>query len=277
MKKILPLFMVLLMISLSLIALLPVNGTSYSPPEMVERADVAPAYIANQTIVIELYGEYDVANIPQTGDINYVMQIISVFNGSVMESANATELNANWFYYYFNGIPAGFYYFYAYFTFNGINSPIMNISFIVHPPPVPYTAYWDGSTFTFHSDEYNLTGSYNASDPFTIELSYQYQSGQSETMGVYTNVTNLTIPTQNLGQNVLVNVIDKYRWENSNNINFADLQFVGAAYEYSYEPTPQPQASLQFTNIGIAVAIIVVGIVMIFVLTGNGKREERYD
>ena len=105
------------MISLSLIALLPVNGTSYSPPEMVERADVAPAYIANQTIVIELYGEYDVANIPQTGDINYFMQILSIFNGSVIESANATELNANWFYYYFNGIPAGFYYFYAYFTF----------------------------------------------------------------------------------------------------------------------------------------------------------------
>jgi hypothetical protein len=133
---------------------------------MVERADVAPAYIANQTIVIELYGEYDVANIPQTGDINYLMQILSVFNGTIMESANATELNANWFYYYFNGIPAGFYYFYAYFTFNGINSPIMNISFIVHPPPVPYTAYWDGSTFIFHSDEYNLTGSYNYLRPF---------------------------------------------------------------------------------------------------------------
>lgn len=275
MRRIFPLLVIFLMFSLSLAVLSPAHA---SPSEMVERADVAPSYIANQTIVVQLYGEYDVANIPQTGDINYLMEIISGFNGSIVESAHASELNANWFYYYFNGMPAGFYYFFAYFTYDGITSPIMNVSFLVHPPPVPYTAYWDGSTFIFHSNQYNLTGAYNISDPFTIEVSYQYQSGQSETMGVYTNVTNMTIPTQNLGQNVLINVIDKYRWENSNNINFADLQFVGAAYEYSYEPTPQPQASTQWSNVALVVIVIVLAIVMIFLLTGQGRRRrDNYD
>ena len=46
------------------------------------------------------------------------------------ESANATELNANWFYYYFNGIPAGFYYFYAYFTlFLSISTLTLHLDF----------------------------------------------------------------------------------------------------------------------------------------------------
>lgn len=266
-------FMIMAMVIALFMTVVPVNGQG---PQMIERANVAPMYIANQTIDVQVEGLYAISNVPQAGSLSYTLSVLNE-NGTIVETGNITEPNGLEFFYYFNGLPPGMYTFSAVFYINGISSQPIELNFLTSPPPIPYTAYIanGNGTFYFHSDEYNLTGAYNVSDPFTVVVAYQYPGGGAQTIGIY-NTTNFTFTPENLGQTVVINVRDKWGWQNSNHIDLQALEFTGTPYSYTFANSPpEPFGSSWWTNVLVIVFVIIIAAVMLLMVNSRlpqGKR-----
>jgi hypothetical protein len=255
----------------------PVNAQQ--APALILRDNIASAYIANQTINVQLQGTYAaIINgkpIPQAASLLYTMEITSL-NGTLIEEGNISQPNGILFSYYFTGIAAGVYDFSASYSVNGFSTSVRDVEFLVLPPPVPYVAYWSGSTFIFHSSEYNLTGAYNSSYPFTVTVVYEYPNGGgAEVQGVY-QTTNFTFIPPDEGQLVSISIQDVWGWQNSNHISLASFQFGGAPYQYDYGPAPQPLASSLFVNIVADVLLIlIVGVILLILAVKAGKPKGR--
>jgi hypothetical protein len=260
-------------IALALLSLVVTTTIPASGQESVLRVNVAPMYIENTSIYVQLEGLFAENNIPQSASLTYYLTIYSS-NGSEIEGGSITQQNGVIFTYYLNGIPEGYYYLDVYFTTGNSNSSIETVYFIVAPPPVPYTAFFlSNGEFVFHSDMLNTTGKANQSYWFRITISYQYLGGGSETAGSF-NTTNMTFRPTNEGETVVVNIMDKYGWLNSAGMDLQNDIFTGPPLVYSFAPVPNPYSSVWYENIIVDVVIIVVLLGGIY-LYARKNREKR--
>lgn len=265
--------LIAILISLTLLLLVVTTTSTVSGQESVLRVNVAPMYIANTSIYVQLEGLFAENNIPQAASLTYYLAIYSS-NGSQVEGGSITQQNGLGFTYYLNGIPDGYYYLNVYFTTGSGNSSLETIYFIVSPPPVPYTAmFLSNGDFVFHSDVLNATGKPNQSYWFQVTISYQFQGGGSQTAGTF-NTTNMTFKPADEGETVVVNIMDKYGWLNSEGINLQNDIFTGPPLVYSFAAVPNPYSSVWYQNILIDVLIIVVllGGIYLFVRKNRDKR-----
>ena len=242
-------------------------------PQFVLRSNVAPMYIANQTIDVQVEGIYAVNNVPQPASLLYTLSVSSM-NGTPIETGSTTQPNGLQFFYYFNGLRPGMYEFSAYFTVDGYTSSPIGLTFLVSPPPVPYTAYFlSNGVFYFRSNVDNLTGSPSMLYPFTVTIAYQYQGGGSQVIAVFNDTTNLTYTPENIGQTVVITVQDKWGWMNSNNMNIADMQFVGLPYTYTFAASP-PQpfgAAWGYDIAGVLAFIALIGVLLVVFSRRSGR------
>ena len=265
--------LIAILISLTLLLLVVTTTSTVSGQESVLRVNVAPMYIANTSIYVQLEGLSAENSIPQAASLTYYLAIYSS-NGSQVEGGSITQQNGLVFTYYLNGIPDGYYYLNVYFTTGSGNSSLETIYFIVSPPPVPYTAmFLSNGDFVFHSDVLNATGKSNQSYWFQVTISYQFQGGGSQTAGAF-NTTNMTFKPADEGETVVVNIMDKYGWLNSEGINLQNDIFTGPPLVYSFAAVPNPYSSVWYQNILIDVLIIVVllGGIYLFVRKNRDKR-----
>lgn len=255
---------------------IPVHAGS---PETVLRVDLAPMYIANESIVIGFEGIYAINNIPQSGDLVYHVIIISA-NNTTVESNTISEPNGYSFQLTMNGIPEGYYLLKASYNFGNVSSGNQSGSFLVSPPPVPYSAFFLGNgELVFHSLMLNSTGKPNASYPFIVTVSYQYPGGSAVVAHVF-NTTNMTFAVPDQGQTVVVNVMDKYGWLNSQSINIQEQVYTGMPLVYTFGQVPQPYASTWLPNILIDVVLIAVllgGMYKYFKRKSRGMSEDIYE
>jgi hypothetical protein len=268
--KMLILSVVVLFIAISIlgpISAVQAADTGGQTPQFVLRANVAPMYIENQTVDVQVEGIYAINNVPQTSGLSYTLGVYDL-NGTPIQAGNITEPNGLQFFYYFSGLSPGLYEFSTSFNVDGYSSAPVGMTFLVSPPPVPYTAYFlSNGVFQFHSGVYNLTGAFNTSFPFSVTVAYQYPGGGSQTVAVFNNATNVTFTPENLGQTIVITVQDKWGWENSNNMNLAALQFTGSPYTYTFANLPQPYQSVWIYDIVGAVLLIVAIAFLIIVFS----------
>ncbi len=257
-----------------LVSLVYVGGMGVASGQQdVLRVNVAPMYIENTSIYVQMEGLYAENNIPQSAALMYYLTIYSA-NGTRIEGGEITQQNGETFTYYLNGIPEGYYSLDVYFTAAGSNSSVETIYFIVSPPPVPYTAlFLSNGEFLFHSDVLNTTGKANRSYWFQVTISYQFQGGSSQTVGVY-NTTNMTFMPANEGETVVVNIMDRWGWLNSAGVNMQQDVFTGPPLTYSFANVPNPYSSVWYDNILVDVLIILglLGGAYVYVRKSGGKR-----
>ncbi len=258
------------LIALTLLLLVVVTTGTASGQENVLRVNVAPMYIANTSISVQLEGLFAENNIPQAAALTYYLTVYSS-NGSQIEGGSITQQNGVIFTYYLNGISEGYYYLNVYFTTADSNSSLETTYFIVSPPPVPYIAmFLSNGDFIFHSDVLNTTGKPNQSYWFQVTISYQFQGGGSQTVGTF-NTTNMTFKPADEGETVVVNIMDKYGWLNSAGINLQNDIFTGPPLVYSFAAVPNPYSSVWYQNILIDVLIIAVLLGGIYLYVRNNK------
>ncbi len=265
--------LIAIFIALTLLFLVAIATGTASGQESVLRVNVAPMYIENTSIYVQLEGLFAENNIPQAAALTYYLTIYSS-NGSQIEGGSITQQNGVVFTYYLNGIPEGYYHLNVYFTTAGSNSSMETTYFIVSPPPVPYTAmFLSNGDFLFHSDVLNTTGKPNQSYWFQVTISYQFQGGSSQTIGAF-NTTNMTFRPADEGETVVVNIMDRYGWLNSAGINLQNDIFTGPPLVYSFAAVPNPYSSVWYQNILIDVIIIVVllGGIYLYVRRNGEKR-----
>jgi len=233
---------------------------------VILRANVNEMYIENQPIPVQVQALYFVNSVPQSTSITLDVTVQNLSSSVSFSSVYNVSSGIPTF-IYLKPLPVGLYSFTAYATALGQTSQQTEMEFLVAPPPVPYTAsFVSGGLFSFHSDMLNSTGHYNVNYTFTLNVYYQYPGGAAEEVSSYTNITNITLRFPDLGQTVVINVVDKYGWLNGMNINPAEGIFSGMPYSYDFNIVNQaPFSSIYAVNfIPVIIVIAVVTLIMLF-------------
>ncbi len=255
----------LVLLFLLIMMTVPAYAHGSSINGVILRANVNEMYIEHQPMPVQVQALYFQDSVPQSTSITVYVTISNLTSGQSFNSTFNVSSGVPQF-IYLRSLPVGEYSFQAYASALGQSSQETNLEFLVAPPPVPYAAsFVSGGLFSFHSEMLNRTNNYNLNYTFTINVYYQYPGGAAEQVSSYQNVTNLTLSFPNLGQTVVVNVIDRYGWLNGMAINPSEGIFSGTPYSYDFNLINQAPFSAVYA-VNFIPVIMTIAIITLFML-----------
>lgn len=246
---------------------------------VIFRAKLAPYYIENQSVQVQVYALVFRDNKPTSESATIHIEI----EGVNVEYSYKTSFQVNGGKITTQFLPAlqeGHYKATLYAQKDSIKSETVVQDFGVTKPPVPYDCHFsqDGSKVYFTSHQLDQDGHLDRNFTFRLEIYYyRHGAGEAKVMTV-SNITNTTITINPEWKHgiVYVDVIDRWGWRNSATMDLSNMQFSGIPLSYDYEYTQrEPYKSHNLTNFILAgFALIILFLIATYIY--NERRGE-YD
>ncbi|MEF8874465.1 MAG: hypothetical protein V5A88_07340 [Candidatus Thermoplasmatota archaeon] len=166
----------------------------------------------------------------------------------------------------------------VYASSGALESRVSEEDFGVSKPPVPYDIRFsqDGSTVHFTSQKLNETGHPDPDYPFKLRI-INHQYGQGETVvKVLRNVTEKTVKIKEEWQRgiIYVEVIDKWGWQNSEQIDLDNYQFGGYPISYDYDiERREPRLTWIIERVILSAVLIIIFYVVAAKVEGGKTKE----
>ncbi len=229
---------------------------------VIFRANIAPLYIENESVVIQVLSIPFENNKP-VGESSTVHIILTGINVQYNYSQEFSVHSGRSKTLYLPALKEGHYNIQLWAEWRGERSYKVQQDIGVTKAPIPYSLAFsdDGSYIKFTSLKLNKTGVPDPNFPFRLEI-YQFTHGAGESLvTTYTNITNITIHVpDNWKTGILyVEVVDVYGWRNSATINLAEMQFQGVPVSYDYHYMQREPFASRYTYI---VIFVLVGLII---------------